>query len=470
MCMQPTSGAAPLVVALMAGWAARGDALLAAPLLAPAGPSHRAGTSRGASRLALRAASRPPYLSAPHGEVPCGVSEEWTWGQLSKGAERAAAGFLACHVGTWKHYDGDALRRQAPTLPVTGPEQFVQTRGRLRQTVKFEDERGERIQVWSVFEESALGARGIGGLGPLGGGGHGENVEQREVDGLLQVKVCARRERVDSVVVVSPGECMFSGDRALRGEGVAMELWLAEPSGATDEALKVGLGVAYGEDGQLQHVTRMRQLALRDPDEITGSKMCSPRFAASQAVRSALNPDMPVNFGIADQAVGQLAVFADNNINSAQGDELLSGAAIPDILAAASWQSRRVRVHSCGEGSAGAGAVAWEVELNQGQEVGSAGWQPADHDLLDLRFEDGVYARLPLDLSSCDEICFELGCLRSAALATGSFGGPLAGVGGLAGGSAPETSVDVKGLGGLHRVLAMAERGRIQTFCYEVYG
>ena len=26
----------------------------------------------------------------------------------------------------------------------------------------------------------------------------------------------------------------------------------------------------------------MRQLALRDPDEITGNKMCSPRFAASQ--------------------------------------------------------------------------------------------------------------------------------------------------------------------------------------------
>lgn len=453
-------------LALLAGWASRGGALLAAPPLAPASPQRRAGTSlRGeASRVAVScAASRPSYLASPLAAEEQVVSEDWKWEQLSKGAERAAAGFLACHIGTWKHYDGEALR-QAPTPPVTQPEQYVQTRGRLRQTVRFDDERGEGIQVWSVFEESALGARGIGGLGPLGG--HGEQVEQREVDGLMQVKVVGRRDRVDSVVVVSPEECIFRGDRALRGRGAEIELWLCEPSGSTHEALRVGLGVAYGEDGQLQHVTRMRQLALRDPDEITGSKMCSPRFAASQAVRSALNPDMPVNFGVLEQAVGQLAVFADNNINSAHGDELLGGAAIPDILASASWQTRRVRVHSCGEGGGGEG-VAWEVEVNQGREVGGAGWQPADDALIDLRFEDGVYARLPISLG--DEACFELGCLRSAALATGSFGGPLAGIGGLAGGPAPETSVDVKGLGGLHRVLATAERGLIRTFCYELY-
>ena len=78
-----------------------------------------------------------------------------------------------------------------------------------------------------------------------------------------------------------------------------------ESSGATYEALKVGVALCYdGGSGQLKGLARMRHLALRDADEINGKKMCSPRFAASQAVRGAMSPTAPCNFEILEQVGG----------------------------------------------------------------------------------------------------------------------------------------------------------------------
>ena len=59
---------------------------------------------------------------------------------------------------------------------------------------------------------------------------------------------------------------------------------------------------------------------------------------------------------------------------------------------------------------------------------------PGEEHYLDIRFEDGVYARMPHTVDSLHgELCFELGCLRGAALATGSFMGAFGGHGGQRG-------------------------------------
>jgi hypothetical protein len=476
--------AAQLLVLMLASESERAEAMLIAALPMRARP---------ASHVLSQA--RPSYLPAAPHERPddaVAVSAEWTWQQLSKGAERAAAGYLACHAGHCRHYDVEAMR--GAQQPVLQPERHVETRGRLRQTVRYDDGHDSAIQVWSVFEEGALSSKGdIGSLGPLGPlVGQDHHVETREADDLRQVKVTATKECVDCIVV-SPGDCFFSGDRTIRGSaGREFQLWLTEQSGATDEALRIGLGLVYDQEGQLQHMTRIRQLALRDPEEITGGKMCSPRFAASQAVRSALSPELPCNFAILEQAVGQLAVFADNNINSPQGDQLLSGMPISQIIAASPWNKRRARVHSPGRAGDAAGAWEWEVLLGEEQGAESAGWLPPVSAVpadgasasgaaryMDVRFEDGVYARLPHSLASVGgfngEVCFELGCLRSAALASGSFAGPLALGGGPFSGAPGAGAALQEGAGaaagGLHRVLAIADAGQgtIHTLCYEVY-
>jgi len=114
------------------------------------------------------------------------------------------------------------------------------------------------------------------------------------------------------------------------------------------------------------------------------------------------------------------------------------------LITEAGWTAKHARIHTLqstgGDSGGQVQELAWDGQVGDG----AGWWSPAeeasgrvDSRYMDVRFEDGVYARLPRHLGGLDgEVSFELGCLRSAALATGSFQGPLAAGGGLAGLSA----------------------------------
>jgi len=194
------------------------------------------------------------------------------------------------------------------------------------------------------------------------------------------------------------------------------------------------------------------------------------------------------------QAVGQLDVLARaGSADSARGDALRTGAPLAQLVADAGWHRCSARVSTPG-GAGGAGLAVWEAKAGGGWWGPSSAALEGDARYLDVRFEDGVYARLPRELSAFGggEVWFEVGCLRSAALATGGFTGPLAGgLGGLGRGGAGSAfggfgsagaraaaaspaaapSAARPASGGLHRLLALGDmaRGEIHTLCHEVF-
>ncbi len=83
--------------------------------------------------------------------------------------------------------------------------------------------------------------------------------------------------------------------------------------------------------------------------------------------------------------------------------------------------------------------MAWEASC------GDQYFSPAEGDsrYMDMRFDDGVYVRIPRDLDLFDQsVCMEIGCLRT----------PASG-------------------GGMHRLLVLGDRkqGGYRTLSYEVY-
>lgn len=231
--------------------------------------------------------------------------------------------------------------------------------------------------------------------------------------------------------------------------------------------------------------------------------MCSPRFAASQAVVQAQRPAAACNFGLLEQAVGQLDVLARNNVNSQPADALLAGTAVADVISSAAWHLRRTRLASLLERGGGVSHVAWESpgggpgEREGGEwsaDEGPGGSEPVsgrDERYLDLRFDDGVYVRVPRRLSLFDaQVSFEIGCLRSTALASGGFQGPLArGLGGFGWTSGPQpappqgtpataTTPGDDGAkrgapptGGMHRLTARGDMGTgvLHTLSHQVW-
>ena len=206
--------------------------------------------------------SSPDVAARPHG-ASAAVSAASNWQHLSARADR----ILCCHAGKWTHYDVAALT-DCPQ-PVSRPAECALSTGRLRQTSRFVDEGRGMMEVWNVFEAGALSQEGgIGGMGALSSAQSDAAVRHRDADGHHEMVAMLHLGDANGVII-SPGEASFAGDCDLSGPAV-LELCLSESSGATLEALKVGVCLKYGDSGELQQLTRIRQLALRDPDEITG--------------------------------------------------------------------------------------------------------------------------------------------------------------------------------------------------------
>ena len=211
--------------------------------------------------------SSPDVAARPHG-ASAAVSAASNWQHLSARADR----ILCCHAGKWTHYDVAALT--GLPQPVSRPAECALSTGRLRQTSRFVDEGRGMMEVWNVFEAGALSQQGgIGGMGALSSAQSDAAVRHRDADGHHEMVATLRLGDANGVII-SPGEASFAGDCDLSGPAV-LELCLSESSGATLEALKVGVCLKYGDSGELQQLTRTRQLALRDPDEITGITLCS---------------------------------------------------------------------------------------------------------------------------------------------------------------------------------------------------
>ena len=214
------------------------------------------------SAVSAPEASSPDVAARPHG-ASAAVSAASNWQHLSARADR----ILCCHAGKWTHYDVAALT--GCPQPVSRPAECALSTGRLRQTSRFVDEGRGMMEVWNVFEAGALSQEGgIGGMGALSSAQSDAAVRHRDADGHHEMVATIRLGDANGVVI-SPGEASFAGDCDLSGPAV-LELCLSESSGATLEALKVGVCLKYGDSGELQQLTRIRQLALRDPDEITG--------------------------------------------------------------------------------------------------------------------------------------------------------------------------------------------------------
>ena len=217
--------------------------------------------------FAPEASSPDVAAQRPHG-ASAAVSAASNWQHLSARADR----ILCCHAGKWTHYDVAALT--GLPQPVSRPAECALSTGRLRQTSRFVDEGRAMMEVWNVFEAGALTQEGgIGGMGALSSAQSDAAVRHRDADGHHEMVATLRLGDANGVVI-SPGEASFAGDCDLSGPAV-LELCLSESSGATLEALKIGVCLKYGDSGELQQLTRTRQLALRDPDEITGITLCS---------------------------------------------------------------------------------------------------------------------------------------------------------------------------------------------------
>jgi hypothetical protein len=208
--------------------------------------------ARGCLRMAT---DRPAYLS----EVPQNadvMSEEWNWAELSKRANR----ILCCHAGRWTHFDAAALAGAGPG-PITEPEKLATASGRVRHTSKFIDDSAGVMEVRTVFEPGAAPA------GASAPGAPGAAPAARKADTNQEATVTLRAGQVDSVVV-RPGAAIFAGDRRLlpaggggSSGGARLELWLCEQSGATREALRVGVVAEYdAQTGALAYLARARQV------------------------------------------------------------------------------------------------------------------------------------------------------------------------------------------------------------------
>jgi hypothetical protein len=165
--------------------------------------------------------------------------------------------------------------------------------------------------------------------------------------------------------------------------------------------------------------------------------MCLPRFMASQAVAAVSDPAAPVNFATLNAAVAQLNATSRSHLTTPEASALKRGEPVAGIVASAQWKGR-ARVHEYSAGALG-GEVAWEASC--GEEY----FSPAESDsrYMDIRFDDGVFVRIPKDLDLFDQnVCMEIGCLRTQAAG-----------------------------GGMHRLLVLGDRkqGGYRTLSYEVY-
>ena len=333
------------------------------------------------------------------------------------------------YVGTWAHYDPRTLQDGALGAPLAAKSQ-----GRIAKNLRQLASDDSSFELWSVLEPDAFPSDWVPPPPPRAG------------DGLVEIRWIFRKARwrltrpaaglvlprgwppqraIVRATIVRPDAATFSGTlylprpaeaRRARGEPRASyelghELWLAEGAAGAPEAIKHGLVYRYNAlTGAMFLLFRCRELLL--PGD-------------------GVDPNATVDWRALEAGVAALDKADREAAASPEAQAIVGGAAVSEVVAGARWrgQARVLRyLDPAGQD------VAWEAACEY--------YAPGEGDerYLDLRWPDGVYARVPRRLDVFDgELSFEVGRVRIE--------------------------------GGMQRLLVLADRARggVHTLSHEVY-